>query len=103
MAAKGSNVVRKVAKERIAILYKLAKENLHKEDSLSIEYIKNLRRISEHYKIRLDPEMKVSICKNCNLPLIPGDNAQLRIIGKEKRRVYRCKTCGRTNSQSFRP
>jgi ribonuclease P protein subunit RPR2 len=99
--ADGKGVVKKIAKERMAILYELAKQELHKDTTLSRDYIKTLRLISEHYKVRPDQHQKAQTCKHCDLPLIPGDNAETRVIAAQKRILYRCKSCGRANTLRF--
>jgi ribonuclease P protein subunit RPR2 len=99
MAAKnGKGIARKIAKERMTILYQKAMDTFPKDSSLSKEYIKNIKQISNHYKVTLSPEMRAGICKKCMLPLIHGDNLEIRVLAKQKRLIYRCKKCGSTNS-----
>lgn len=92
MAAKYNNVVKEVAVERIKILYALAKEEPDSE--FSRKYVKLLKDISRHYKIRLDKKTKSSICKKCNTILIPGKTAKVRIASSKKYVLYTCLNCG---------
>jgi RNase P subunit RPR2 len=96
------SAVRNVARERIEILYELSRDEFKKDKALSKNYISTLIKISQHHKVRLDPKMKAMICKHCKLPLIEGENAQIRIIASQKRKIYRCKICGHTNTLKFR-
>jgi RNase P subunit RPR2 len=94
-------VIRKVAAERIEILYAAAVRASPTDPELSKSYIRLLEEIGRHYKVRIQKEMAARICKTCNSPLIDGLNLEIRVIGKEKRKIYRCKSCGSTNSLSF--
>lgn len=98
MAANGKSIAKKVAKERINILYDRARASLHTDRTLSREYTKTLMDISDHYKVRLPPEMRAGICKECMLPLVHGENLQIRVLARQKRRIYRCTECGNTNT-----
>ena len=72
-----------------------------KDQELSKDYIKLLEEIGRHYKVRIPKAMAAHICKRCNLPLIEGLNVETRIIAREKRRIYRCRSCGSANSVAF--
>lgn len=92
MAAKNSSVVKKIANERIYILFDLAKKEPDPE--LSKRYMKLIKQICEHYRIRLPKELKNNICKKCNLLLIPGKNLSVRLASSNGYIVYKCKNCG---------
>ena len=66
----------KIAKERIEILFKLAKKELEKHPKRSIKYIKLARKIGMRYNIRLSKERKSSFCKYCNILLYTGKTAE---------------------------
>lgn len=99
--AEARGTVRKIAAERIEILYGAAVRAFPKDEELSKGYIKTLEEIGRHYKVRIPKEVAAHICKNCALPLVEGQNLEIRVIAGEKRRIYRCKTCGETNSLNF--
>jgi ribonuclease P protein subunit RPR2 len=101
MANNSKPIVKKIAAERMSILYGLAIDSLKSNPELSKEYVKNIIKISSHCKIRMDPKIRATICKDCKLPLVPGTNSELRIIAREHRKIYRCVACGRTNSLKF--
>jgi len=94
MTVKKSGVVKEIASERIKILYRLAKESVDSNPDLSRKYAKLIKKISRHYRIRLDNEIKRHICKKCGLVLIPGNNMSVRIASSKKSVIYKCKGCG---------
>ncbi len=96
-------MIRKVAAERIEILYDAAVRTYPNDQELSKGYIKLLLEIGRHYKIRITKEMAAHICKKCSLPLVSGMNLQTRVLAKEKRYIYRCSGCGTSNSLDFKP
>ena len=86
-----SNKIQKIAKARINILFKLAKENFKKDSKLSDKYIKMARRIAMKYKIRLPSQFKKMFCKHCHKYLVPGVNCRVRI--HKHRIIYYCFGC----------
>lgn len=92
MSTKYTGIIKDIAKERIRILYSLA--NDEPDSELSRKYIKLMKEISRHYKIRLDKKTKSSICKKCNSLLIPGKTAKVRIASSKKYVLYTCLNCG---------
>lgn len=95
-------VIRKIAAERVSILFDAAVKTYPKDKELSRNYIKLLLEIGRHYKVRISPEIAAHVCKKCSLPLLDGVNAEIRVLARQKRAVYRCKTCGSTNSLDFK-
>ncbi|MEM0150081.1 MAG: ribonuclease P protein component 4 [Candidatus Micrarchaeaceae archaeon] len=87
-----------IAKQRIAILYGLAKEaatkNTPEELALSRSYTTKIKLISMHYKVKLPKEIKNSICKKCGSLLIPGLSAQVRIASANHYAIWKCSSCG---------
>ncbi|MGI0100659.1 MAG: ribonuclease P protein component 4 [Candidatus Micrarchaeaceae archaeon] len=99
MVAKNSGTVKRIAAERIGILYGLAKGAYsNNEVELSRRYTKLLLRISQHYRIKLDRHMKIGICKKCGSPLIAGINLRVRAASSNRRMVYKCIDCGTERS-----
>ncbi len=95
-------VIRKVAAERIEILYDAAVRAFPEDRELSEGYIRLLEEIGRHYKVKIGKRIAAQICKRCSQPLIEGTNSQIRIIAKDKRIIYRCIVCGGTNSLAFK-
>ena len=99
--AEARGTVRKIAAERIDILYDAAVRAFPRDKDLSRGYIKLLEEIGRHYKVRIPKEMAAVICKSCTLPLIAGQNLEIRVLAGQKRKIYRCKICKDTNSLGF--
>ncbi len=84
---------RKIAWERIQILFNLAMEEGRKGNlSRASRYVEHILNLSRKYNVRLPREMKRYICKNCRAVLIPGKTAQVRL--KKKKVVIKCLNCG---------
>ena len=90
-------LIKEIAAERIRILYDLAIERAAKDVTLSTEYVKTLRRLSAHYKVRIPDDIKDRICKKCNLVLVPGLTAGVRLASSKGYVVYTCKRCKTEN------
>ena len=87
-------LARRIAKERIRILFSLAESYANKGDlELSSRYVELILKIARKYNIRLPREMKYRICKKCNCFIIPGKNATVRL--KKGKVVIKCLECGR--------
>jgi ribonuclease P protein subunit RPR2 len=86
-------LVRKIAEERIMILFGLAKESAGKDDRLMHRYVSELREIGSHYKIKAPKGVKNYICTGCNSVLVPGVNAKVRIVSSKGYVAYTCEGC----------
>ena len=80
-----------IAKERIKLLFKQAKEDFKEDSKLSDKHVKVARRIAMKYKIRLSSELKKRFCKNCHKYLVPGVNCRIRL--HKHRLIYYCFNC----------
>jgi len=74
--------IKKIALERIEILFEEAKKIIKEDKELSRKYVERLLLIAKHYKVRLPKEIKNYICKKCKSVLIPGYNATVRVTHK---------------------
>ena len=92
MAAKNSGIVKKIANERIALLFELAKKEPDPE--LSKRYAKLIKLLGEHYRIKLPRGIKSSLCKKCGILLIPGKSMTVRLASSKGYVVYKCQNCG---------
>jgi len=80
--------VKAVARERIAILLKAAKET----PEYSRRYVALARNLGMSQRLRFDKETKSCFCRNCGAYLIPGKNLTVRIQHGKVIRV--CGECG---------
>jgi len=84
----------KIAKERIEILFSLAKNGLKKHPERSKRYVELARKIGKRYNVRLTKEQKRSFCKKCNRLLVPKKTAQIEVGPKKTFIKIKCLNCG---------
>ena len=85
----------KIAKERIDILFALAKKELKKHPKRSRRYVELARKIGLRYNVRLPKELKRTFCKNCNTLLIKGLTSEEKVNKKKKTILIKCKRCNK--------
>ena len=96
--------MKKIASERIEKLFLLASDALRSGDTVMAKrYAGSMKRISEHYKVRLPNRIKVSICSGCGIPLIPGANCVVRVVQSKNYVSYKCIACGAENHIRYKP
>lgn len=87
--------VRHIARERIDILLGLARETLKTDTALAKRYVETAKRIAMRSGVRLGPERKQFICKECGSPLVPGVNCRVRVRSEQGTHVVvTCLACG---------
>lgn len=91
---------RKIARERIKILFELAEKEFKKYPEKSRRYIQLARKIGLRYNIRFSRDLKRKFCKNCNSLLIHGFSSRVRI--KNKVLEIKCLNCGKTYRYPFK-
>ena len=82
---------RKIAKERIEVLFKQAKDIFKENSKLADRYIELARKIAMKYKVRIAPELKRRFCRHCYKHLMPGVNCRVRM--RNGKVVYFCFSC----------
>jgi ribonuclease P protein subunit RPR2 len=87
-------IVKQIAKERIIILFEQAEKIQESNPKFLRKYIKLLRKISAHYKVKIPKEIKNNICRNCNNILIPGKTSTIRLVSSKKYIAKKCLVCG---------
>jgi ribonuclease P protein subunit RPR2 len=85
----------RVAYDHILHLYDLAVREVPDHPERARRYIEIVRAISRKHKATLAPAMKRGICKSCNMPLLPGRTAQVRV--RPGRTVITCLMCGKVH------
>lgn len=85
-----------IARERIEILIKQAKEMALNDEDLSRRYVDLARRISSRTKVRIPGELKRFLCKGCGIALVPGHNVRIRLRAHSSGIVVTCLRCGFT-------
>lgn len=84
---------RKIARERITILLRLADSEAREHPERSRRYVELARKIGMRYKVRFPRKYKRKICKNCFSYLKPGLTCTVRLVPKEKCVTWRCLNC----------
>ena len=69
---------KKIAKERIAILFHQAEGEFEKHPERSKRYVELARKIGMRYNVRLAKEMKMRFCGECLSYLKPGVTSRVR-------------------------
>lgn len=83
----------KIAKERIDLLFKLAKEEFDRKEQRSRRYIGLARKLGMRYNVRFSRKMKDSFCKKCDTLFVPGRTMQTRVDSAAKSVIIKCKNC----------
>ena len=95
MTRQRSNNIRPLAEERVGILLRLARDTARSDPILSRRYVALAQRIAMRSGVRLGPERKQFICKNCNSLLVPGINCRVRVRAERGTHVVvTCLECG---------
>ncbi|MBL7054613.1 ribonuclease P [Candidatus Woesearchaeota archaeon] len=82
---------KKIARERIEVLFKQAKDTFKEDAKLSDRYVHLARKIAMKYKVRIKPELKRRFCKHCYRYLMPGITSRVRM--QKGKVVYFCFSC----------
>lgn len=82
---------KKIAQERIKILFEEADKVFNKDPKLANRYVDLARKIAMKVNLRIPRNLKRKFCKHCYSYLKPGINSRTR-IHKNKIIIY-CKNC----------
>jgi ribonuclease P protein subunit RPR2 len=92
---------RRIAKERISILFKEADKEFRKHPERSKRYVELAKKIGMRYKVRIPKDLKRRFCSKCLSYLKPGVNCRVR-TRKEKRAVtVTCLVCGSVSRHPY--
>ncbi len=80
---------KKIARERIEILFREARKTPHQK--LSNRYVFLARKIAMKYQVKIPREYKKLFCKKCYAYLVPAKTLRTRI--KNKKLIYYCYNC----------
>ncbi len=83
---------KKIARERIEILFNLAEKE--KDEKLRDRYAELIIKIARKARIKLPLKIKRRICRKCFTFWIPGVNLKVR-MGNKGKVIYHCLKCGR--------
>ena len=87
--------IKKIAMERVKILFKLAIETFKENKFLAQRYTEMARRICMHYRVKLPIEYRRLICRHCKGLIIHGINCRVRLQRRRQPHiVITCLNCG---------
>jgi ribonuclease P protein subunit RPR2 len=85
---------KKVATERIEVLFNLAKEYLSEYPDLAQRYAQLARKIAMKMRVHIPPKYKRLICKHCKKFILPGRTCRIRLQPRrEPHIVITCLLC----------
>ena len=82
---------RRVALERVVLLFDMASRVFKSESDLSDRYVDLARKIAMKFKVKVPSFIKRQFCKHCHCFLVPGSNCSVRL--QKSKVVYFCRTC----------
>lgn len=86
---------KKIALERINILFTLAERVFPYDKELANRYVEIALAVQQKAKVRMPRKWKRRYCKRCHSFLVPGVNAQVRLRQKRMPHVViKCLECG---------
>jgi len=74
-----NSAAKKIARERIVVLFEQARLIFHRHPEMSNRYIDLARRISMRQRVRIDQELRRQYCHHCYSFLVPGVNMRVRV------------------------
>ena len=92
---------KKIAKERIELLFKYAEKEFKKNPRLSHRYAHLIRKIAQKAQVSLPSRIKKRICKKCGRFLVPGKNLKVRLDSKNKMIEYTCLECRNVSRHGY--
>ncbi len=72
---------KKIARERIVILFAQARAAFATHPELSNRYVELARKIAMRQRIRIDREFRREFCRHCSSFLVPGTTSRVRVQG----------------------
>jgi len=86
--------IRRIASERVKLLFKMAEETISKDPELAQRYASTARKLETHYKVKRPAEYRHTTCKHCKKFILPGVNCRVRLQRRrEPHVVITCLNC----------
>ena len=83
---------KKIAHERIALLFERAAEFYPVDPDLSNRCVALARRIAMRQRARIPKALRTRFCRRCSAYLVPGSNARVRV--QHGKVIVTCQVCG---------
>lgn len=100
MLKREKKIEKKIAKERIEILFKLMEDMKGENYDLARKYVELARKIAMKYRVKIPKEYKLKFCKKC---LYPYKEGKFRVRIAKSRVIITCLNCGYTKRVPIRP
>ena len=91
MLKREKRLERKIAKERIRILFEMMERMKDEDYDLARRYVELARRIAMKYRLKLPKRYKLLFCKKC---LYPYKEGKFRVRVRKSRVIITCLNCG---------
>lgn len=72
---------KKIARERIAVLFSEAQAAFPASPNLSDRYVSLARKIAMRQRVRIDRKYRMQFCRGCSSFLVPGSTSRVRVQG----------------------
>lgn len=93
---------RRIARERIRRLLRLANETFKEDLSLAERYGELARKISIRCRVPIPAEWRWRYCRHCKTLLFPGSNAIIRTRSESYPHItIKCQKCGKVNRRPY--
>jgi ribonuclease P protein subunit RPR2 len=87
--------LKRIALQRMQVLFQLAKENIDDRPDLAQRYVEIAKRIAMRTRLHLPREYRLHVCKHCKRFIVPGANARVRLQPRREPHVaITCLHCG---------
>ncbi len=100
MLRREKRLERKIARERISILLRMADRMKFEDYDLARRYVELARKIAMRYRIRLSKNQKRVFCKKC---FYPYRHDRVRVRVRKSRVMITCLNCGFVRRIPTRP
>ena len=100
MLKREKKLEKKIAKERIKILFEMMESMKHEDYELARRYVELARRIAMKYRLKMPKKYKLLFCKKC---LYPYKEGRFRVRIRKSRVIITCLNCGHERRIPIRP
>jgi len=92
---------RRIARERIRILFEEADKAFKEHPERSKRYVELAKKIGMRYNVRIPRELKRKFCKKCLSYLKPGVNCRIRTRRDKQAVIVTCLVCGHVSRHPY--
>ncbi len=100
MLKREKKLERRIARERIEILFKMMESMRDQDYELARRYVELAKRIAMKYRVKIPKKYKILFCKKC---LYPYRDGLFRVRVRKSRVIITCLNCGYERRVPIRP